>query len=232
LLTTPVGWRSAATLAGDVAGSIVGKSFAFDAGETLPLATVKGSAASQFPFGTVALCGAPHVNAAKTLIAASTLGLSSILNKTGSNWQVCLLDTDGDSRVEQAILAGVKSAKDAAPVAIEPVPYRLASNARMPGESAATIVYRGKTGMIGGHVSFDLQVEENGQPLYFDNVRTKVDVEDLPKRVTLMGTEFTVQSYNPVDGSAVIDVQRGFGSGTYGVHTTYTTQYIPIYIPR
>jgi hypothetical protein len=234
VLATPVGWRSAAQLGGEVTGSIVGKTFAFEAGEALPLASVSGSARGNLPYGTVALCGRPHANAAKTLIAASTLGISSILNKTGFNWQVCLLDTDHDAKVEKAILVGVKSEADAAPVAIVPVPYRLTSNARMPGESEARIIYRGKTGLTGGHVSFDLQVKEEGQALFFDNVRTKVDVDKLPQRVSLMGTEFTVRSYNPADGSAVVEIHRGFVPATYGVHSSYSarTQYIPIYIPR
>lgn len=234
VLATPVGWRSAAQLGGEVTGSIVGKTFAFEAGQALPLASVSGSARGNLPYGTVALCGRPHANAAKTLIAASTLGISSILNKTGFNWQVCLLDTDHDAKVEKAILVGVKSEADAAPVAIVPVPYRLTSNARMPGESEARIIYRGKTGLTGGHVSFDLQVKEEGQALFFDNVRTKVDVDKLPQRVSLMGTEFTVRSYNPADGSAVVEIHRGFVPATYGVHASYSarTQYIPIYIPR
>jgi hypothetical protein len=118
------------------------------------------------------------------------------------------------------------------PVTIAPVPYRLVADAVMPGESQARIVYRGKTGMIGGHVSFDLQVTENGQPLMFTNVRTQVDLEDLPKRVSLMGTEFTMQSYDPADGSAHVEVHRGFLPATYGLETYYTTQYIPIYVPR
>ena len=234
VLATPVGWRSAAQLGGEVTGSIVGKTFAFEAGEALPLASVSGSAAGSLPFGTVALCGRPHVNAAKTLIAASTLGISSILNKTGFDWQVCLLDTDHDAKVEKAILVGVKSEADAAPVAITPVPYRLTANTLMPGESEARIVYRGKTGLAGGHVSFDLQVKEEGQALFFNNVRTKVDVQKLPQRVSLMGTEFTVRSYNPADGSAEVEIHRGFVPATYGVHTDYstTTRYIPIYMPR
>ena len=232
LLQTPVGWRSAATLDGQVTGSIIGKNFAFETGETMPVASVRGTSSAQFPLGTVALCGTPHVNAAKILLAASTLGITSMFNRTGNNWQVCLLDTDHDSRVEQAILAGVKSEKDAVLVKISPEPYRLVRNAAMPGESEARIVYRGKTGLTGGHVSFDLQVKENGQPLVFNNVRTSVDLGKLPQHVSLMGANFTVQSYNPADGSAVVDVERGFMPGTYGVETTYSTQYIPIYIRR
>ena len=232
LFTTPVGWRSAATLSGTASGSVVSKEFVFEQGETLAVATITGTAASGFSKGTIALCGTPRVDTAKTLLAASTLGVTSLFNRTGASWQVRLLDTDGDARLEQAILAGVKSEKDAAPVAIEPVSYRLVTNAVMPGESDARIVYRGKTGLVGGHVSFDLQVTESGQSLVFTNVRTQVDLEDLPQRVSLMGTEFTVRSYDPANGSAEIEVHRGFVPATYGLETRYTTQYIPIYMPR
>jgi hypothetical protein len=232
LFTTPVGWRSAARLDGNASGSIIGKDFVFEKGETLPVATITGTAATGFSKGTVALCGTPQVNVAKTLLTASTLGITSVFNRTGASWQVCLLDTDGDTRLDQAILAGVKSKDDAAPVAIEPVPYRLIANAVMPGESEARIVYRGETGLLGGHVSFDLQVTENGQSLVFTNVRTQVDLEKLPQQVSLMGTQFTVLSYDPKDGRVAVQVQRGFVPATYGLQTRYTTQYIPIYVPR
>src|SRR3546814_17043354 len=61
--------------------------------------------------------------------------------------------------------------------------YDTAFNDVMAGESIGRIIYRGKTGMIGGHISFDLHVIESGTPLVFDNVRRKVDIKSLPQEV-------------------------------------------------
>src|SRR3546814_5985472 len=105
-------------------------------------------------------------------------------------------DWSSDVCSSDLILSGAKRAEDVAPVAISPVGYDTAFNDVMAGESIGRIIYRGKTGMIGGHISFDLQVVESGTPLVFDNVRRKVDIKSLPQEVSLMGTNFTVQSYD------------------------------------
>ena len=44
--------------------------------------------------------------------------------------------------------------------------------------------------------------------------------------------DITVKAYNPADGSVVVDAERGFQPGEYGITTTTTTTYIPIYVPR
>lgn len=229
---TPVGWRQAARLDVPVNVSLVGKRFQFQPGDLLAEATVGGTASGQVPSGALVMCGEPRANLAKNLLSASTLGITSAFNRTGASAQPCLIDADRDGRVEKAILAGVKSAKDAVPVTITPAAYSSLTNQPMGGESTARILYRGKTGLVGGHVSFDLLVTEGGQPLPFDNVRTQVSLSKLPQRVMLMGTAFTVKSYNPADGSVLIEMERGFVEGEYGITTSYTTRYIPIYVPR
>jgi hypothetical protein len=41
-----------------------------------------------------------------------------------------------------------------------------------------------------------------------------------------------VLSYDPLTGSAQIDVRKPIPASGYGVQATYTTQYVPIYVPR
>lgn len=232
VLETPVGLRRGAFLEAPVEISLIGKSFGFQKGDLLVRADVSGAASGQIGAMAVTLCGDPQVNIAKNLMSASTLGITSIFNRTGSFSQVCLIDGDGDGKLEKAILAGVKSMKDAAPVAIAPTEYRLVENEPFGGDSVARIRYRGETGLVGGHVSFDLEVREKGQPLLFSNVRTQLSVKKLPQRVMLMGAVFMVKSYNPYDGHVVVDVEQGFRNSEYGITTTTTTTYIPIYMPR
>lgn len=229
---TPVGWRNAARLDAGVDVTIIGKRFVFTPGQVVAMASVSGSASRQIPAGARIGCGEGRVNLAKNLLAASTLGITTVFNRTGNGARLCLIDTDADGRMDHAILAGVRRIADATPVAIAPTPFTLLNDQPMPGESGASILYRGKTGLVGGHISFDLSVVEGGTPLIFNNVRTRVKLADLPQRVVLMGAAFTVKSYDPVDGSILIDMENGFHDGNYGVHAMTTTQYIPIYVPR
>src|SRR3546814_10989778 len=98
------------------------------------------------------------MNAFKALTAFSTLGVTSLLNRTGNSTQVCLIDSENDASFDKAILSGAKRAEDVAPVAISPVGYDTAFNDVMAGESIGRILYSGKTGLIGGQYSFVLQV--------------------------------------------------------------------------
>lgn len=232
MFETPVGFRQAARLDDALKTTLAGKDFAFAAGDQFAGANIYGKSSSLLPKGAAIFCGTERMNAVKALTALSTLGVSSLLNRTGNSTQICLIDSENDEKFDRAILSGAKRAEDVAPVSIAPVGYKVAVNDVMAGESVARIIYRGKTGMVGGHISFDLQVIESGTPLYFDNVRRKVDIKSLPQQVSLMGTQFTVQSYDPESGKIKVDVARGFQEGSYGITTTTRTTYIPIYIPR
>jgi hypothetical protein len=232
VLEAPVGYMLAAKLEADAVVSIIGREFAFASEETLPLGRIGGRAASSLPEGGLAFCGLPNSNLAKNMLAASTLGVTTLLNRTGAETRVCFVDKERDNFAESALLVGAKSDADAAPVPIAPLAYRLATAEPMSGESVMRISYSGKTGMVGGHVSFDLAVREQGRPLYFDNRRRKVNIRELPQKVSLMGAEFTVLSYDPVTGSAEIDVHQAIPRASYGVQSSYTTQSIPIYVPR
>lgn len=232
MFETPVGFRKAARLDGPIKTTLAGKDFSFSAGDQFAGANIYGKSASLIPQSAAIFCGSERMNAVKALTALSTLGVSSLLNRTGNSTQICLIDSENDDQFDRAILSGAKRAEDVTPVSIAPVGYKLAINDVMAGESVARIIYRGKTGMIGGHISFDLQVIESGTALYFDNVRKKVDIKSLPQDVSLMGTIFTVQSYDPQSGRIKVDVARGFPEGNYGLTTTTRTTYIPIYIPR
>lgn len=204
VLQTPVGFRRSARLAGPTAFTIAGKKFALDPQTVLVAAGLRAPESARSLVGRQAYC-------------------------MGS--KVCLIDSDADNAFDTAIRPDAKKEAEAGPVAITPIGYEALTNEPMPGESYARIYYRGKTGLIGGRISFDLQVMEAGNRLHFDNVRTSVNLKELPKQVQLMGAIFTVQSYDPATGKVTLDVKRGFVEGEYGITVQTRTQYIPIYIP-
>ena len=232
LFETPVGYRVAARLTDPVTVDVIGKHYAFAAGELLVATELAGTAAAQVPAGSRVMCGTAQLHTAKNLVALATLGMSSVANRTGGSTQFCLIDSDRDEKVDKAILVGVKKAADAAPVTIAPARYTVVRDQPLDGESVARIVYDGKPGKLKGNVDFELKVVEGGSPLYFQNGRTRANIAKLPQQVELMGTVFTVKSYNPADGSVVVDAERGFQPGEYGITVTTTTTYIPIYVPR
>jgi len=232
LFETPIGFSAAVEIAAPVDAQLLGKRYALPPKAQLAVARVSGEAAIALPRGARSACGNVNASLLKSTAALSTLGLSTLLSKTALQSRLCLVDEENDGLFDKAFVAGVRSMKDAAPVAITPVPYRNLFGEPMPGTSVARITYRGKTGLVGGHVSFDLTIIEAGQPLMFDNVRTQVSIKTLPQTVSLMGTSFTVKSYDPTDGHVMVDVHRGFLKGEYGITTTTSTTYIPIYVGR
>src|SRR3546814_18944043 len=89
-----------------------------------------------------------------------------------SDWSSDVCSSDLDASFDKVILSGAKRAEDVAPVAISPVGYDTAFNDVMAGESIGRIIYRGKTGMIGGHISFDLQVRSEERRVGKEGVST------------------------------------------------------------
>lgn len=231
VFTAPVGYARAAQLAEDSLVEIIGRQFAFARDETLPIALIAGRAKDNVPDGSLAFCGRPNADLAKNMLAASTLGITSVFNRTSGTPRVCFFDEEKDDMADMAVLVGVKSDADAVPVKIEPLRYTIVELQPMSGESQIRITYRGKTGLVGGHVSFDLAVMEQGTALYFDNWRRKIDIADLPQDVSMFGANFTVHSYDRESGKVQVTIRRGIQSGPYGITSVPTTRTIPIFIP-
>jgi len=230
-LPVQLGVARAAQLAEDSLVEIIGRQFAFARDETLPIALIAGRAKDNVPDGSLAFCGRPNADLAKNMLAASTLGITSLFNRTSGTPRVCFFDEEKDNMADMAVLVGVKSDADAVPVKIEPLRYTIVELQPMSGESQIRITYRGKTGLVGGHVSFDLAVMEQGTALCFDNWRRKIDIADLPQDVSMFGANFTVHSYDRESGEVEVTIRRGIQSGPYGITSVPTTRTIPIFIP-
>src|SRR3546814_12239530 len=109
------------------------------------------------------------MNEFKALTAFSTLGVTSLLNRTGNSTQVCLIDSENDASFDKAILSGPKRAEDVAPVAISPVGYDTAFNDVMAAERIGRMIYSGQHGMTGGPISLHLHAILIGTPRRFIN---------------------------------------------------------------
>jgi hypothetical protein len=229
----PVGKAWTAELGGDLTLNIAGKSATLPKGTQLNVArSVGGKAAAQL--GDSAVFCAPlekNWNAAKGIANLLTLSLFASSQRTDVFTQFCLVDTDLDKMVDKAFLAGAKKKEDLQPVEIAPTPIAVGRDVPLPGESEIRLRFAGGVGIL-GNLGVDLEVIEEGERLQYGNGRTLFSKGKLPKDVNVFGASFTVLSYDPKSKEARIRWKNGFPNMEYGITTTTTTTYIPIYISR
>lgn len=230
----PVGRAWMAVLGGDLNLTIAGKTATMPKGTQLNVArSVGGKAAAELEDEARVFCAPAqnNWNMAKGLANLLTLSLFASAERFQPNTQFCVVDTERDGQVDKAFLAGAKKADDLTPVAIQPTPISVERDVPLPGESEARLRFAGGVGIL-GNLGVDIEVVEEGKRLVYSNGRTLVSKGKLPKDVNIFGASFTILSYDPKAREARIRWNSGFRSGEYGITTTTTTAYIPIYIPR
>src|SRR3546814_6722266 len=82
--------------------TLAGKDFTFATGDQFAGASIYGKSASLIPRSAAIFCGNERMNAFKALTAFSTLGVSSLLNRTGNSTQVCLIDSENDASFDRS----------------------------------------------------------------------------------------------------------------------------------
>jgi hypothetical protein len=230
----PVGRAFMAVLGGELTLSIAGKSATLPAGTQLNVARgVAGKARDQLGDPALVFCTPTksNWNMAKGVANLLTLSLFASSQRTDPFTQFCVLDSEGDGLVDKAFLAGARKAEDLQPVAIKPTPVSVESDVPLPGESEARLRFAGGVGIL-GNLGIDLEVVEEGQRLSYSNGRTLLKKSKLPRDVNIFGASFTVLSYDSDTKEARIRWNSGFHESEYGITTTTTTTYIPVYIPR
>jgi hypothetical protein len=227
----PVGREVSAILAGEVRLSIAGQQLAIAAGTPLNMARkVEGEAGAALGRAAV-FCAPPSAKwgIGDGIANLATLGLFAAGRRFDATVQFCLVDADGDGRVEKAFLAGARRPEDQAAVAIAPTAVAVQVMKPLPGLSEARIRFVGAGGLF-GDLAFQLEIVETGTPLFFNNNRYAVSKKKLPVPVELFGARFEVTGYDPGTKTARIRWLRDFPPASYGITTT--TTYIPIYVPR
>jgi hypothetical protein len=230
----PVGRAWTAVLGGELKLTIAGKSATLPKGTMLNVArNVQGDAAGQLKQPAMVFCAPTqnNWNAAKGIANLLTLTMFARSERVGALSQFCLVDTDGDSVVDKAFLAGANKAEDQVPVDVSPTPVAVARNVPLPGESEVRLRFAGGVGIL-GNIGVDLEIVEQGQMLRYSNGRTLVPKGKLPRDVNVFGASFTILSYDGDKKEARIRWNSGFRPAEYGVTVTTTTTYIPIFIHR
>lgn len=230
----PVGRAFMAVLGGDLKLTIAGKTATLPAGTQLNVARrVAGEAADRLDSPARVYCTPTksNWNMAKGVANLLTLSLFARSQRTDVFTQFCVVDSEGDSMVDKAFLAGARKQEDLQPVTIEPTPIAVSSDVPLPGESEARLRFAGGVGITGRNLGVDIEVVEEGKRLAYSNGRTYIS-KKLPRDVEIFGASFTVLSYDSEKKEARIRWNRGFNPSEYGITTTTTTTYIPVYVPR
>ena len=230
----PVGKAWTAELGGELKLDIAGKTATLPKGTQLNVARkVAGEAGARLDEGSAVFCAPLEKdwNVAKGIANLLTLSLFAASRRTETFTQFCVVDSDADKLVDQAFLAGAKKKEDLEPVTIEPTPIDVAQDVPLPGESEIRLRFAGSVGIF-GKLAVDLELVEEGKPLAYDNGRTLFSKSKLPRKLDVFGASFTVLSYDPEAKEARIRWDKGFDNMEYGVTTTTTTTYIPVYVPR
>lgn len=224
----PVGQARVGVIGSDIAIAIADQTATIAKGTVLNSAvSVEGTAAGQIDGMGMVFCSEPKIDSMKQVLSGMTLGLASLGQRVGWNTQFCFVDSDGDGFLDQAFLVGAKKSNDLKPILIAPTPVELVLNKPLPGESEARLRFIGSNWH--GRPCFQLDVLESGKRLDYSNGNFCPDPEKLPQEVQLFGSSFTVTAYDRNAKQVHLTWHHGFGTPTYGISTTTSYTYIPIY---
>jgi hypothetical protein len=205
----PLGRSLTATLGGELAVTVGGRSATLPAGS--PLEVVRNISIEH---------GAPPLGGSSRKFCAPAESESKDRVP-----QFCVFDSDGDGLVDRAFLAGVRRKAGLEPVAIRPTPVSVASDVPLPGESEARLRFA-------GDLRFDLELVEEGRRLSYSNGRSVLKKSRLPADVNFFGASFTVLSYDSSTDQARIRWNSGFPEGEYSITTTTASPTTHVYVPR
>ncbi|MHB9881009.1 hypothetical protein ACSMXM_15295 [Pacificimonas sp. ICDLI1SI03] len=196
--------------------SISGDKVTIEADEPLEPVALGGSAAVGLPSGTSVLCASSKESefefANKAFAESLLFGVFKNAPRNAMLSRVCLIDSDGDSQVDHAIMAGANRDADLIPLPIEPTRYSMRTNIPFPEESSVSIKLaqaRSKG------FTLEMSVVVNGEVFRLAEPRIKIKAADLPKTVEIEGARIEISSYDPASRSATLKIDEPFPEGAY-----------------
>jgi hypothetical protein len=214
---------------------IASRDQSLEAGAELRFVGVAGDAAERLPDAPEAFCAVPRVGAgaaARVVLDTAAFGLLRGLNRSAPLSTHCFVDADGDDRFETVFLSGARRDADIVPRSIDPLPATITRHQPIEGVSEGRIVYAGPTGRRARRIAFRFETASPAGEAVEQEVRSVIDVDDLPKTIRIQGAEIEVLSFDAASGRARMRLVRPMEAGGYGFTPPPQTIYIPIYIPR
>ena len=167
LLSAQLGIKRGGMVRSGRSVTVQGLSFGFPAATVLPAVTARGGDLAG-KAGDV-LCGEPQDNRRKELPPQPKVNGRDPPSPLDRTTQLCLVDTDGDKRMDHAFLIGTKMESDRHLIAIDPVEYATEENIALDRGSVLSVVYY-DGGLLRGP-NLEIQVALFGHPLNLQSVR-------------------------------------------------------------
>jgi hypothetical protein len=156
----------------------------------------------------------PEPSLAKAMVGSMAFGMVGVLRPTRLVTRYCLYDSDGDGKLDKAILIGAKGDSGHAPFDIPPARYGLISGMMLGGGSELRVRYAGPAGEKGS-VSFDAEVTMFGLARVVPGARHVVPIARLPANVAIEGAVVTVLAFDPETRIARIRMDRDLAPGHF-----------------
>ena len=222
-----------ATLQDPIELSIASIEQSLPAGTELQFVSVGGDAAERLEPVPGAYCAIPRGADAGTAVRAAVevmaFGLFRGLNRSAPFSTHCFLDRDGDGRFETAFLSGARREADLEPLAVGPIAATIVRDRPIDGVSEGRIVYAGPN-RRGTRISFRFETADEAGEAVQPEVRSTLNIRDLPRTITIQGAQIEVQSYDRATRSVRLRLVRPMAPGGYGF--TPPRQVTYIYVPR
>lgn len=156
----------------------------------------------------------PQPSLVKAMTGQLAFGMVGVLRPTKLVTRYCLYDSDGDEKLDHAILIGAKGASGHAPFAIPPARYGLISGMLLGGGSELKLRYAGPAGEKGS-ISIDVEVNVYGMQRILPGARHTIPIAKLPAYAVIEGAVVTVLDYDPVTRIAKMRMDRDLAPGHF-----------------
>lgn len=201
----------------------------------LRLSRVYGKGSQSISNGYAVYCTSKQYNGKRrkmlgfneSLLVLNNIDLINELRRIST--QSCLVDSDGDGKLDRAFISDTSNNKNILAVEISPTSIKKFDILPRPNTSQAKIVLVGSSvGIIDkilgkiDKIIVKLEIVEDSIERSFDNTTVTLNYKKLPESFNIFGSKITILSYDQLTESAQIRIDRGFPGGEFSVTTTFS----------
>lgn len=230
----PLGDIDGATVENEVNFTFRDQNFTIGKDVNLRLSRIYGKGSQSISNGYALYCTPKQYNGnrrkmlgfSESLLVLNNIDLINELRRIST--QSCLVDSDGDGKLDRAFISDTSNNKNVLAVEIPHTSVKKYDILRRSDENAAKIAFVGSSvGIVDkilgttNKIIINLLIVEDSIARSFDNTTVIFNYKKLPETFNIFGSKITVLSYDQLTESAQIRIDRGFPGGEYGVTTTF-----------
>lgn len=194
VLEQPIGYLEAAIISSAYEAKIAGKKISIEAGRRLQATDVRLPVENSLPDTAKFFCDIEEREARAVLATFSPLAAMIASSKRTSKTRACLIDSDGNTQLDRAILIGDQT-RNPVPLKIEePIDYESALHVPLHGKSIVQLFYYGQGDS--GLLVFGLKIFEEGEALKFNNNIATIPSGGFPKEARVFNAHFQIHEFD------------------------------------